>query len=38
MPHQHWRVTPEFKELQFLLVPEPTTRLAMLVRGEAHLA
>jgi len=38
VPYTHWRVTPEFKELQFLLVPEPTTRLAMLLRGEAHLA
>ena len=38
VPYQHWRVTPDFKELQFLLVPEPTTRLAMLLRGEAHLA
>src|SRR5712691_2968766 len=38
IPSQHWRVMPDFKELQFLLVPEPTTRLAMLVRSEAHLA
>ncbi len=38
VPYTHWRVTPEFKELQFLLVPEPTTRLAMMIRGEAHLA
>lgn len=38
VPYTHWRVTPDFKEIQFLLVPEPTTRLAMLVRGEAHLA
>jgi peptide/nickel transport system substrate-binding protein len=38
VPYQHWRVTPEFTELQLLLVPEPTTRLAMLLRGEAHLA
>jgi ABC-type transport system substrate-binding protein len=38
IPYTHWRVTPDFKEIQFLLVPEPTTRLAMLVRGEAHLA
>jgi peptide/nickel transport system substrate-binding protein len=38
VPYTHWRVTPEFKELQFLLVPEPTTRIAMLLRGEAHLA
>lgn len=38
VPYSHWRVTPDFQELQFLLVPEPTTRLAMLLRGEAHLA
>jgi peptide/nickel transport system substrate-binding protein len=38
VPYPHWRVTPDFKELQFLLVPEPTTRLAMLLRGEVHLA
>ena len=38
VPYPHWRVTPDFKEIQFLLVPEPTTRLAMLVWGEAHLA
>jgi peptide/nickel transport system substrate-binding protein len=38
VPYTHWRVTPDFKELQFLLVPEPTTRLAMLLRGEVHLA
>jgi peptide/nickel transport system substrate-binding protein len=31
-------VTPEFKEIEFLLTPEPTTRLAMLLRGEAHMA
>src|SRR6266545_3284528 len=29
VPYQHWRVTPDFKELQLLLVPEPTTRLAI---------
>ncbi len=38
VPYTHWRVTPDFKELQMLLVPEPTTRLAMLLRGEAHMA
>jgi peptide/nickel transport system substrate-binding protein len=37
VPYRHWRITPEFKALQFLLVPEPTTRLAMLLKGEAHL-
>jgi ABC-type transport system substrate-binding protein len=38
VPYPHWRVTPDFRELQFLLAPEPTTRLAMLLWGEAHLA
>lgn len=37
-PFQHWRVTPDFQEIQFLLAPEPSTRLAMLLKGEAHLA
>lgn len=31
----HWRQTPEFKELELRAVPEPSTRLAMLKRGEA---
>jgi peptide/nickel transport system substrate-binding protein len=38
VPYPHWRVTPDFKEIQFLLAPEATTRLAMLLTGEAHLA
>src|SRR5262249_55990852 len=36
VPYQHWRVTPDFQELQLLLVPEPTTRLGMVFRGEGH--
>ena len=38
VPYPHWRVTPDFQEIEFLLTPEPTTRLAMLLRGEAHMA
>ena len=34
----HWRVTPEFETVTFLLVPEEATRVAMLLSGEADLA
>jgi ABC-type transport system substrate-binding protein len=34
----HWRHTPEFKEIQMFFPPEDTTRLAMLLAGEAHIA
>src|SRR5687767_13778638 len=35
---KHWAgETPDFKELEFRLVPEATTRLAMLLGGEAHI-
>ncbi len=34
----HWRKTPEFREVQFLFAPEAATRLAMLLAGEAHIA
>ena len=34
----HWRQTPEFKELQFLYMPEDATRLAALLNGEIHIA
>lgn len=34
----HWRVTPEFENVTFLLVPEEATRVAMLLAGEADLA
>ncbi|MCG8548030.1 MAG: ABC transporter substrate-binding protein [Alphaproteobacteria bacterium] len=33
----HWRKTPAFKELELRAVPEPSTRLAMLKRGEADI-
>ena len=33
----HWRQTPEFKELEFRWVPEDVTRLATLLSGEVHL-
>jgi ABC-type transport system substrate-binding protein len=32
----HWRKTPEFKQLIIQVVPEPSTRLAMILTGEAH--
>ena len=34
---KHWRVTPEFKEITFRVVPEEATRVAMLRTGEADL-
>lgn len=35
---KHWRVTPDFDELQLLFVPEDATRFAMLLTREAHIA
>ena len=34
----HWRITPEFSEVEFIFVPESATRLAMIIGGEAHIA
>jgi peptide/nickel transport system substrate-binding protein len=34
----HWRQTPEYKELEFRWVPEDVTRLATLLSGEAHVS
>jgi dipeptide transport system substrate-binding protein len=34
----HWRKTPEFKELEFRWVPEGVTRLATLLAGEVHIS
>lgn len=34
----HWRVTPQYTTVKFLLVPEESTRVAMLLAGEADLA
>ena len=33
----HWRKTPEFKELRIQVATEDATRLAMLLGGEAHI-
>jgi ABC-type transport system substrate-binding protein len=37
VPYKHYRVTPDFKELQIFFVKEHATRLAMLLAGEAHM-
>ena len=34
----HWRKTPEFKELQYFWAPEPATRLAMILTEEADIS
>src|SRR5256714_4785466 len=34
----HWRKTPECKELEFRWVPEDVTRLATLLSGEVHIS
>jgi peptide/nickel transport system substrate-binding protein len=34
----HWRQTPEYKELEFRWVPEDVTRLASLLSGEVHIS
>ena len=34
----HWRQTPEFKELEFRWVPEDVTRLATLLGEEVHIS
>ncbi len=35
---KHWRITPAYQNVTFLLVPEESTRVAMLKNGEADLA
>src|SRR5262249_11374444 len=35
--HPHWRGTPQFKRMTLLLVPEQSTRLAMVRTGEASI-
>ena len=34
----HWRKTPEFKELEFRFADEQAVRLAMILTGEAHIS
>ena len=35
-PYKHWRVTPDFPELEYRFMREPSSRLAALVTGEVH--
>jgi peptide/nickel transport system substrate-binding protein len=35
---KHWRVAPQFDGLEFLVVPEESTRVAMLLAGEVDLS
>lgn len=35
---KHWRLTPDYQNVNFLLVPEEATRVAMLKNGEADVA
>ncbi len=38
VPYKHWRVDPDFRELEFLMVPEDATRLAMILTNEADIS
>jgi ABC-type transport system substrate-binding protein len=38
VPYTHWRVQPDFKELELLIIREELTRQAALVTGEVHIA
>ena len=38
VPYQHWRVTPEFEELELRFIGEESTRLAALLTGEVHIS
>ncbi len=37
VPYQHWRITPDFPELEYRFSREASTRLAALQAGEVHL-
>jgi len=37
VPYDHWRVAPDFAEIQIFNVKEASTRLAQLLAGEIHL-
>ncbi len=37
VPYDHWRVNPDFQTLKITSVPEDSTRLAMLLTGEADM-
>ena len=36
VPYKHWRVTPDFEELELRFIVEESTRLAALLVGEIH--
>ena len=38
VPYQHWRVTPDFEELELRFIGEESTRLAALLTGEVHVS
>ena len=37
VPYDHWRIAPEFDEIQLFIVKESSTRLAMVLAGEAEI-
>jgi ABC-type transport system substrate-binding protein len=38
VPYEHWRVNPEFDELEFRIITEGSARLASLLAEEVHIA
>lgn len=38
VPYQHWRVTPDFEEIELRFIGEESTRLAALLTGEVHIS
>ncbi len=38
VPYEHWRVTPDFPELEYVYINENATSLAALLAGEIHMA
>ena len=37
VPYEHYRVTPDFAEVEMLFVSEPASRMALLLTGAAHM-
>ena len=37
VPYEHWRITPDFPELELVFVTEDATKLAALLVGELHI-
>ena len=38
VPYDHWRINPEFEELEFRIITEGSARLAALLANEVHIA